>query len=75
MSLEQKATIADYDFEEDAMGFGDFIVETFATLPDEEIVVYVTDDEGRPAIKATFERELLADASTVVNLVIRFDRT
>ncbi len=72
---EGKATIAEYDFDEDALGLGDFIQQTISVLPDDDIVIYVADDEGRPAKKAKFVRELLTDGSTVVNLVIEFDRS
>ena len=75
MSLKNSVSIATYDFNEDAMGLGDFIVQTMGVLPDNEIVVTVTDDESNNAVKATFERELLTDGSTVVNLIIKFDRT
>lgn len=67
-------TISTYDFDEDAMGLGDFIVRVIADLPDEEIVVCVSDDEGRVATLATFERETFSDGSTAVNLIIKFDR-
>ena len=70
----KKKVIATYDFDEDAMGLGDFIQNTFSDLPNDQIVVYVTDDQGRPATLAAFERETLTDGSKVVNLTITFDR-
>lgn len=66
--------IGTYDFDEDAMGLGDFIQNALSDLPNSQIVVYVTDDQGRPATLATFERETLTDGSKVVNLIIKFDR-
>lgn len=66
-------TIATYDFTEDAMGLGDFIVQMMFDLPDNEIVVHVADAEGRAAKEARFERETLSDGSTVVNLIISFE--
>jgi hypothetical protein len=74
MSFHKSEPIATYDFDEDAMGLGDFITQEMAKLRDDEIVVLVSDQEGYNAIKATFERELLTDGSTVVNLIIKFDR-
>lgn len=69
-----KETIDTYRFDEDAMGLGAFIMTNVDALPDSEIVVYVTDGEGNSARAARFEREVLTDGSTVVNLVITFDR-
>lgn len=66
--------ISTYDFDEDAMGLGDFVQSTFSDLPNSEIVVCVTDDQDRPATLATFVRETLTDGSKVVNLIIKFDR-
>lgn len=71
--MTNRTEIASYDFNEDAMGLGDFVSTNMAALPDEEIVVYVTDGQGNPAKKATFVREVLTDGSTVVNLVIAFE--
>lgn len=74
-------TIAEYDFNSDdafdAMGLGDFISQPFAdkTIADDELTVYVSDDQGNAAAFARFVRETLTDGSTVVNLVISFDRT
>lgn len=65
---------ATYDFEMDAMGLGDFVQGIVADLPDDEIHVYVYDEEGRGAKQARFVRETLTDGSTVVDLVIEFDR-
>jgi hypothetical protein len=70
----EKEIIGSYDFAEDAMGLGDFVTGNMAQLPDDEIVVYVTDGEGNHAKYAVFVRETLTDGSTVVNLVIQFDR-
>lgn len=68
-------TVNSYDFAEDAMGFGQFINDTFAdNLSDEEIVVYVEDAQGNSAKSARFVRQTLTDGSTVVNLIIEFDR-
>lgn len=66
-------TVATYDFDEDAMGLGDFVTAQMAALPNDEIVVYVTDGESRAAKAARFERQTLTDGSTVVNLVIEFE--
>ena len=68
--------ISTYDFEEDAMGLGDWIAGSFndKTFSDEETVVLVRDEQSRPATSAHFERETLTDGSTVVNLIISFDR-
>jgi hypothetical protein len=68
--------ISSYDFEEDAMGLGDWIAGLFndKSISDEEMVVYVSDEQARPATSARFERETLTDGSTVVNLIISFDR-
>lgn len=66
--------IDSYEFDEDAMGLGDFITAQVMALPDEEIIVRVMDEEGRSAVAAGFIRETLTDGSTVVNLVIVFDR-
>ena len=74
MALGKSETIASYDFNEDAMGLGDFITQQVAALPDREIVVLVRDDESNNAVSARFERELLTDGSTVVNLIIKFER-
>jgi hypothetical protein len=74
MSFHKSEPISTYDFDEDAMGLGDFITQEMAKLRDDEIVVLVSDQEGYNAVKATFERELLTDGSTVVNLIIKFDR-
>lgn len=74
MSLKNAVAIATYDFKEDAMGLGDFIIEQIANVDDSEICVLVFDDEGNCAHSATFEREILTDGSTVVNLIIKFDK-
>lgn len=74
MSLKNAVKIASYDFKEDAMGLGDFISHEMANVRDDEICVLVFDDEGYCAESATFEREILTDGSTVVNLIIKFDR-
>lgn len=71
-----KEVIATYDFDEDAVGLGNFIVEAFNdknTIRDDEIIVYVEDALGSQAKSATFIRETLSDGSTVVNLILDFD--
>lgn len=66
-------TLATYEFDQDAMGLGDFILQSFENiLSDDEVVVYVENGNGNPAKKARFVRERLTDGSTVVNLVIDF---
>lgn len=67
-------TIATYNFDTDAAGLGPFIDGTMESLSDDEFVVYVVDDRGNQAKSAKFVRETLTDGSTVVNLVISFDR-
>lgn len=71
--MAKTETIDTYSFDDDAMGLGDFITQHFDANQD-SVVVYVSDDEGNPAKQARFERETLSDGSTVVNLVISFDR-
>ena len=66
--------ISEYDFDQDAMGLGPFITGEVEALPDDEMTVYVQDDLGNFARKATFIRETLTDGSTVVNLIIEFTR-
>jgi hypothetical protein len=75
MIMTKKETIATYDFSEDAMGLGNFISEHWGDLPDDEITVCVFDDQSNCADSARLERETLTDGSTVVNLIIKFDRS
>jgi hypothetical protein len=58
----------------DALRMTQIINETLESLPGPESVVYVTDDLGNEAKVARFERRTLTDGSTVVDLVIEFDR-
>ncbi len=67
-------TIATYAFDEDAAGLGPFVTGIMDALPNEEFVVYVTDDLGNAAKAARFVRSTLSDGSTVVDLIISFDR-
>lgn len=75
---ETKTEIIDsYDFSEDAMGLSDFLATAFADkniIRNDEITVCVFDDQSRNAASVRFERETLTDGSTVVNLIISFDR-
>lgn len=73
--MAKTEVVAAYDFTEDAMGFGDFITSTMASLPDDEIVVDVQDEESRAASSAEFVRNTFADGTTTVNLIIRFDHS
>lgn len=61
--------ISEYDFDEDAMGLGDWVQAIVKDLPDHEIVVTVYDEQGRSAKSAKFVRD-----DEVVNLIIEFDR-
>jgi len=72
--MKNTKVIDSYDFDMDAMGFGPFISDNVAALPDDEMTVYVEDDQGHMATSAIFVRETLTDGSTVVNLIITFDR-
>jgi hypothetical protein len=68
-------TVATYEFEEDAVGLGNFIVEAFNDknmIRDDEIVIYVEDGNGNLAKEARLVRSELTDGSTVVNLIIDF---
>lgn len=70
MSVE---TVATYDFVMDAAGLGDFIGEQIDAIPEEDsIVVYVTDEKGREAVKARWEKRTLTDGSSVFELIIEF---
>lgn len=71
---DEKEVTSTYDFDADAMGFGEFIQQHFATAEDDELVVWVYDDQGRAAKSARFVRERLSDDSHTVNLVIEFGR-
>jgi hypothetical protein len=66
---DEPEIVSEYDFDEDAMGLGDWVAGIVATLPDSEIVVTVYDEQGRGAKSAKFVRE-----DGVVSLIIEFDR-
>lgn len=69
-----KSIAASYDFEEDAMGLGDFITKFFDNVKDDDSpVIYVEDEEGRPAKQAKFIKRELTDGSHVYELVISFE--
>lgn len=72
--MTEKQILSTYDFDEDAMGLGDFVAAQIEALPNDQIVVLVHDDQSNPATSARFERETLTDGSKVVNLIISFDR-
>lgn len=70
-----KQVIQTYNFDEDAVGLGNFICEAFNdndVIHDDEIIINVLDGESRYAKSASLVRETLSDGSTVVNLVIEF---
>jgi hypothetical protein len=68
-----KDKIATYNFNEDAAGLADFIVEQLAALQNDETFVRVTNERGYDATHAVLERDTLSDGSTVVNLRIEFE--
>lgn len=70
MSVDDEPEIvSEYDFDEDAMGLGDWVQAIVKDLPDDEIVVTVYDEQGRGAKSAKFVRE-----DGIVSLIIEFDR-
>lgn len=69
-----KENAGSYDFEQDAMGLGDFITEQMDAdeMQDVSPVVYVVDQDGRQATRADWFIETLSDGTKVAELRIRF---
>jgi len=65
---------ASYEFDEDALGLGQFIQDQFEAMGDDvSPVVYVEDGEGRAATKAEWIVRTLTDGTKVAELRITFD--
>lgn len=66
-------TVESYDFDQDAMGLGDFITAQMKDLPDDASpVVYVEDGNGGHAYRADWVTRELTDGSKVCELRIFF---
>jgi hypothetical protein len=69
-----KTTTVTYDFDEDALGLGDFITKQLDAGDADEVspIVYVENDEGEPAARAEWIVETLTDGSKTATLRIIF---
>jgi len=64
---------ASYDFDQDAMGLGDFITEQMDAMGDDvSPVVHVEDGDARQAYRADWIVRTLTDGSKVAELRIYF---